>query len=760
MILYYNNVRSNAKNALYPMSTEINSTEDLEKVVSFDHVCAEYKDNYRKNDNFIFSNCSMFDVDNADSDNSEDWISPGDVQKAFPNVPFYVSYSRNHMKPKNNKVPRPKFHIYFPDIDFTDKEEYKNHKNKVCNYFSAFDRNAKDTARFFFGVEKPQVEYYDGYILLSDFMKTVRINENQMINNTDIISEGQRNSTLHAYALKTLTRYGNTNCSYNKYIEESKKCSPLLDEKEVKSIWNSAVKYFDEVISKEKDYILPEQYNKSLKPTDFTDVGQARVFKREYGNRVRYSLSTNYLVYNGKVWLEDRLIAQRLVQELTDKQLKDAKVDLNKAQIENQNALINDDEQEKMIAQKAISNAEIYRNCILKYRDTRRISAVLTEAQPMLQIDVEQLDSDCFKLNTPKGTVNLKTKEISPNNPADFCTKITATSPDNKGAKLFKEFLEDITCKDTELEQYLQIVAGMCAIGKVYCENLIIAYGCGKNGKSTFFNLLSKVMGSYSGSLSSETLTTNCRKNKSYEYAELRGKRLVISSELEYDTKLDTALLKKLCSTDTIYAEKKYKDPFEFTPSHTLVLHTNHLPYVSALDNGTWRRLIVIPFNAVIDNTNEIKNYTDYLFKNAGGAVLSWIIDGAYKFIQSEFKIALPEVAKQAIKDYRSENDWLNNYISQRCEVEKAFMQKSGELYEDYRNYCTKAGEHVLSNSTFNKALESAGYKSYRNSTGRFICGLRLKKQMSNYRIQTPMFNQMTDNVDDIENFSKTEIEF
>ncbi len=74
--------------------------------------------------------------------------------------------------------------------------------------------------------------------------------------------------------------------------------------------------------------------------------------------------------------------------------------------------------------------------------------------------------------------------------------------------------MSTITCNDQSLENYLQQIAGMCLIGKVYCENLIIAYGVGKNGKSTFFNLISMVMGDYSGNLSAEVLTKNSRMNK------------------------------------------------------------------------------------------------------------------------------------------------------------------------------------------------------------------------------------------------------
>ena len=103
--------------------------------------------------------------------------------------------------------------------------------------------------------------------------------------------------------------------------------------------------------------------------------------------------------------------------------------------------------------------------------------------------------------------------------------------------------------------------------------------------------------------------------------------------------RLNTSVVKQLCSTDKVSAEKKYRDPFRYTPTHTLVLYTNHLPRVGANDEGTWRRLIVIPFNAKIDGNSDIKNYADYLAEKAGGVVLSWIIEGARKAIECNFKL-------------------------------------------------------------------------------------------------------------------------
>lgn len=95
-------------------------------------------------------------------------------------------------------------------------------------------------------------------------------------------------------------------------------------------------------------------------------------------------------------------------------------------------------------------------------------------------------------------------------------------------------------------------------------EALVIAYGEGRNGKSTFWNVIARVLGTYSGNISADMLTVGCRRNVKPELAEAKGKRMLIAAELEEGMRLNTANVKQLCSTDEIYAEKKYKDPFSY----------------------------------------------------------------------------------------------------------------------------------------------------------------------------------------------------
>ena len=350
-------------------------------------------------------------------------------------------------------------------------------------------------------------------------------------------------------------------------------------------------------------------------------------------------------------------------------------------------------------------------------------------AKPMLAIDLSELDKDDMLLNTPNATYNLRNglRDYHEHDPKDYITKITTVSPGDEGLRLWKEALATFFCNDQELIDYVQEIIGMTAIGKVYQEHMIIAYGGGANGKSTFWNTIARVLGSYSGKLSADALTMNNKRNVSPELAELKGKRLVIASEMAEGMRLNTAVVKQITSTDEIQAEKKYKDPFHFVPSHTLVLYTNHLPKVGANDDGTWRRLVVIPFNAKITGRSDIKNFADYLYDNAGPAILSWIIEGAEKAIKANFKTSVPKAVTNSVKSYREANDWLGHFINESCEVGEKLSEKSGELYSKYRAYCLQNLEYTRSTTDFYAALNQAGYERKRTNKGNFIMGLSLK---------------------------------
>lgn len=743
--LYTSSDIGRAANIFYPKRVVVTDADSMKAAASFDHVGASYKENKRSNDTFLESDCLMLDFDNTHSEKEEDWVTPFDVAMEFPGVSFVAVFSRNHMKEKNGAAARPKFHAYFPVPKFVDVKAYSEFKKKFYQAYPFFDSNALDGARFFFGVENPQVEVYEGDSTIVELLEEDDFAKWE--ESLEQIGEGSRNTTMSHAAGKLIKRYGDTQTAYELFLKTATKCNPPLSDEELERIWNSA-KRFGNKVSKQDGYIPPEQYNSGcvLRPEDFSDVGQATVLAQEYMDKLRYSPSTDYMVYNGSFWEESKPKSQGISQELTDRQLDEVEAELKKAMdvmVKNgAMALLatlgpkkaaESFNKEQARSYERYTQAVEYKKYVIKRRDTKNITATLKEARPMLEISQQLLDADEFFLNTPDATYDLRKggAEAMAHDPLHFITKQTGVAPGTDGKELWESALDTFFQRDKDLIEYVQKIVGLASVGKVYVEALIIAYGEGRNGKSTFWNVVSRVLGSYSGNISADMLTVGCRRNVKPELAEAKGKRLLIAAELEEGMRLNTSNVKQLCSTDEIYAEKKYKDPFSYTPTHTLVLYTNHLPKVGAIDKGTWRRLIVIPFNAKIEGNSDIKNYADYLYENAGGAILSWIMEGAKKVIAEQFHIEAPEKVKEAIATYRDNNDWMQHFLDECCEIDESYTAKSGEVYNEYRAFCIRVGEFIRSTADFYTALDGEEFTRKRTNKGVIVKGLRLKSEFS-----------------------------
>lgn len=739
---------SDAKNCRYPNTVTVMNAEQLSRAARNDHVCAEYKGNYRSVSNFIRSDVIVMDCDNDHSENMEDWITLDKLEEIFEEISFAVVPSRHHMLAKNGKGIRPRFHVYFEINETTDADYYARLKRAVQRQYPFFDGNALDAARFIFGADAGDAVWHEGWVTIDEVVPVSDEEEHEDYTKTGgTIPQGSRNKTLSHFAGKALKRFGETDKAYQIFMEEAAKCDPPLDEGELRTIWYSALKFFRNTVQTQEGYVPPDEYNDDFKagcfkPEDYSDIGQAKALAKEYGEELRFSEATDYLRYDGDAWIEDRQLAVGAMEEFLDLQLADAEECLELAKktlvgagLSEKTVNAGGKELEKAVGMEQYSlfcaylAARSYLVFVMKRRDFKYVISAMNAAKPMLAVSVNALDRNERLLNTPMATYDL-TKGMAgerAHDPYDLITKITSCSPGDEGKELWMQSLELFFCGDHALMDYVQLVVGMAAVGKVYQEHLIIAYGGGANGKSTFWNTVSRVMGTYSGKLSAETLTVGCKRNVKPEMAELKGKRLIIASEMEEGMRLNTSVVKQLCSTDDVFAEKKYKAPFAFTPSHTLVLYTNHLPRVGANDDGIWRRLIVIPFNARIEGSRDIKNYADYLYENAAPYILKWIIEGAKKAIAAGFRTTFPKCVADAIEAYREENDWLGHFVNERCDVGDALTEKSGELYQRYREYAVSNGEFTRSNSDFYSALEKAGFWKHKTNKGMIVHGLKLK---------------------------------
>lgn len=152
-----------------------------------------------------------------------------------------------------------------------------------------------------------------------------------------------------------------------------------------------------------------------MKPEDYSDIGEAKMLTREYGNELKFTTATDYLRYDGDCWREDKQLAVGATEEFLDLQLADAQDAVESAV----NALIaaGVDEVTARAGGKALEKAcdtpklmklyfmllgaQTYLKFVQKRRDYKYIVSTLNAAKPMLAINVSELDKNPFLINTP-----------------------------------------------------------------------------------------------------------------------------------------------------------------------------------------------------------------------------------------------------------------------------------------------------------------------------------------------------------------------
>ncbi|MBP3509202.1 phage/plasmid primase, P4 family [Oscillibacter sp.] len=480
-------------------------------------------------------------------------------------------------------------------------------------------------------------------------------------------------------------------------------CIPPLEPEEVETIVRSACRY-----APGKLKIGTEEGAE-----DLSDIGNARRLASMFKGAMVHVPAWGWTVWDGGKWQVNAgwMVTLKAVQ------MADALLQAACDRLDEANRSEND--KARAWAEKVYAHAR-------RSRQEARIKAAVNLAAPELHAEADEFDREPYDLNTPGGIIDLKTGKLRPHDPGARCTMMTAVTPRPGAMPLFGRFLERITCGDKALARYLQQVAGMAAVGKVYEEGIVICYGEGSNGKSTLLNLLARVLGEYAWSISPEILMAQRNGQQVQGVADIRGRRLVISQETEEGRRLSISTVKQLSSTDKIVAKRLYKDPEQFVPTHTLVMATNFLPKVGSLDQGTWRRLVVAPFEHRIPEDEKVPDFLDKLFLQEGAAVLAWMVEGARQFIANGHRLDKPQAVLEASRAYAAAENWVANFIGECCETGPGLKERGGRLYEAYKLWARDQGEYVRRNRDFAAGMEANGFMKKRTKNNIEWYGVRL----------------------------------
>lgn len=256
LIIFASDVCGVQDNCLYPHRHEVTNAAELKAAVKYDHVCAEYKNNYRGKENYITSNCVVMDVDNDHSENPEDWITPEKLAEEYADIRFAICFSRSHMKQKGQYGPRPRYHIYFEIEPVTDHEEYSDIKFALYAMYPFYDDNALDSGRFIYGSDPGDIIWHEGSRTILSVFDTDPTEP--------IIREGSRNKSMYQWAVCHLKREGNNEDSEKAFYREAEKCNPPLADKELQTIWRSATRFYERKIKTDPSYVEPGEFKTGI----------------------------------------------------------------------------------------------------------------------------------------------------------------------------------------------------------------------------------------------------------------------------------------------------------------------------------------------------------------------------------------------------------------------------------------------------------------------------------------------------------------
>jgi putative DNA primase/helicase len=245
--------------------------------------------------------------------------------------------------------------------------------------------------------------------------------------------------------------------------------------------------------------------------------------------------------------------------------------------------------------------------------------------------------------------------------------------------------------------------------GLVHEHVLPVLHGVGANGKSTLIGVVQDLLGDHAMTAPDGLVIRHDHEPHPERIVALRGRRLVVSNELERRAMLAEQTVKMLTGGDTLSARELYGRRFNFTPSHKVLLVSNHKPKVRGTDLAIWRRIRLVPFESIIPVEAQDVDLRRSLVEDHGAAVLAWLVRGAVEWHKDGLGSAAAVDA--ATEDYETTQDIFGAFLSE-CTVEVPRSRcKVGDLWDVWRRWCDQANERPGKVSDFRLSLEDHNFE-------------------------------------------------
>ena len=361
-----------------------------------------------------------------------------------------------------------------------------------------------------------------------------------------------------------------------------------------------------------------------------------------------------------------------------------------------------------------------------KYEGRSKIMNTLSLAAPRLARSIEEFDGEHMVFAAKDTWVDLEIgKPIEPSPAKHISLQSQVAYDATASCPHFLQFVDQIFCGDQALVEFVQRAVGYSLSGSTTEQCFFILNGDGANGKSTFVNILAKLMGGYAKAAPEQTLLANQRSGVGDDLVYLSGSRFISVSELDQGQALAEAKIKRITGGDEVTGRALFGTYHRQKMIGKIYLATNSLPEVKGRDHGIFRRLQIIPFNRTFAPDEQDGTLPAKLEAELSG-ILNWAIEGCLKW-QLE-GLAPPRIVLEQREHYRRELDTVQKFFDAELVVKNDGKIGSSELFQNYRDWCRRMGHTAVDDRQFKSSMECIeGVSWKRLNSGRFFVGLEYK---------------------------------
>ncbi len=258
---------------------------------------------------------------------------------------------------------------------------------------------------------------------------------------------------------------------------------------------------------------------------------------------------------------------------------------------------------------------------------------------------------------------------------------------------------------DAERIAVLQEWFGYCLTIDTCLQKFLLVVGEGANGKSVACAALTALLGE--ANVSAVPLESFGQRFQLYATF---GRLANIVPEVGELDRVAEGCLKSFTSGDRMLFERKHRNPFEAEPTARLVLATNNLPRFSDRSGGLWRRMILMPFNVQIPESERIAGLdkTSYWVRTGeASGIFNWALEGLLR-LRRNGEFTKSSTCAEALATYRTENNPARCFLLEFCRADPQGEIITADVYKRYATWCESNGHRPLASSAFGKEIVRA----------------------------------------------------